>query len=129
MNSVAVACVAALGLLVFGLGFVISGARKQTNRFIGFDADPGDTLHKLVRAHGNTAEYAPMLAVLMLYLGAHQAAPWVVNVMIAVTACRYLMVAGMVLPASMARPNALRFIGAMGTYVCGFALCVATWQT
>jgi uncharacterized membrane protein YecN with MAPEG domain len=129
MNSVAVACVAALGLLVFGLGFVISGARKQTNRFIGFDTDPADTLHKLVRAHGNTAEYAPMLAVLMLYLGGHQPAPWVLNVMIGATVCRYLMVAGMVLPATMARPNAVRFVGALGTYVCGVALCVAVLQT
>jgi uncharacterized membrane protein YecN with MAPEG domain len=129
MNSVAVACVAALGMLVFGLGFVISGARKQTNRFIGFDADPADTLHKLVRAHGNTAEYAPMLAVLMLYLGAHPVAPWVINVMIGATVCRYLMVGGLVLPASMAKPNALRFIGAMGTYVCGIALCAAALQT
>jgi hypothetical protein len=69
------------------------------------------------------------VAVLMLYLGGHQPAPWVLNVMIGATVCRYLMVAGMVLPATMARPNAVRFVGALGTYVCGVALCVAVLQT
>ena len=125
MNPIAIDCAAALGLLLFGLGPVISGLRGRTDTFIGAHADPADTLHKFVRAHGNTAEYAPFLALMILYLGARHPAAWVVWAMIAATVCRYLFVAGMIFPATMAKPNILRFVGAAGTYVAGVALCAA----
>ncbi len=128
MNTVSVVCAAALGFLLFGLGLAVSAVRGTSQTFIGHDADPAGQLHKLVRAHANTAEYAPYLAVIILYLGAHNPAPWVVWDMIAVTVLRYVFVAGMVLPATMARPNPLRFIGAAGTYFTGLALCVALVQ-
>lgn len=125
MDPVAVVCVALLGALLFGLGPVISGLRGRSDVLIGSTSDPTNLLHKWIRAHGNTAEYAAFLAVLMLYLGAHHPTKWVEWTMIAVTACRYVFVAGMVLPATMAKPNPLRFVGAAGTYAAGLALCVA----
>ena len=125
MNAVAISCVAALGLLLFGLGLTISILRFRSGSLGSTPSDPSNLLYKLVRAHGNTAEYAAFAAVLMLYVGARKPEPWVLAVSIAFTVCRYLVVAGIVLVPSMARPNPLRFIGALGTYLCGAALCVA----
>eukprot|EP01037_Dinobryon_pediforme_P014201 gene14201-14320_t len=104
MNPIALACTLVLGVLLFGFGPVISVTRGRTNTFYGFSADPADRLHKLIRAHANTAEYAPFLAVLFLYLGAHNPADWVVGTMVAATACRCLFVLGMVAPKTMAGP-------------------------
>lgn len=129
MNPIALCCVAALGLLVFGLGFAVSGMRAKHQQLAAVAPDPGDILYRLVRAHGNTTEFAPFLAVLMLYLGANAPAAWVIWTMVAVTVCRYLFVAGLVLFPTMARPNFARFVGASGTYFGGFALCVALLQT
>lgn len=123
--QIAVICTALLGLLLFGLGLAISMTRTSTRTVHGFKPEPGDPLYKLVRAHGNTAEYAPFLAVLMLYLGAHSPAAWVCWTMIATTACRFLIVAGLLLWPAMNKPNPARFLGALGTYVGGGALCVA----
>ncbi|HKX41422.1 MAG TPA: MAPEG family protein [Burkholderiaceae bacterium] len=125
MNTVALASVAALGLLLFGLGLAVSLLRFRKETLFGQPDDPNSLLCKLVRAHGNTAEYAGLIAVLVLYLGSRSPAPWVVWVMGAITACRYVLVAGLVFPASLARPNVLRFVGALGTYACGAALCAA----
>ena len=125
MNYVALSCVAALGLLLFGLGMCVSGLRFKSNQLSSQSVAADSLLHRLVRAHGNSAEYIPLLAVLMLYLGAHEPAPWVVGCFVGATASRFALVAGLVFGASMARPNALRFVGALGTYFFGAALCVA----
>ena len=50
---------------------------------------------------------------------------WVVWVMVAIAAFRYVLAIGLIFPPSLAKPNPLRFIGALGTYACGVALCVA----
>jgi len=55
MNVVAIWCVAALGILLFGMGWPISGLRRQENRYFGFDADPSNLLYKSIRAHANTS--------------------------------------------------------------------------
>lgn len=125
MNDIAVGCVAALGLLLFGMGWPISILRNHRKQYFSHDADPSDTLHRAVRAHGNTAEYAAFLSVVFLYLGAHHPAPWVIWTMVAATVCRYLYVIGMVAFPTMAKPNIVRFLGAAGTYNFGLALCYA----
>lgn len=129
MASTALFCVAALGVLVFGMGLVISGTRKRTGQMSGANPDPEDYLYRLVRAHGNTTEYAPFLAVLMLYLGSRTPETWVIWTMVVATVCRYVFVVGLVLYPTMARPNLARFTGAAGTYICGLALCFAALQT
>ena len=121
----AIICTGLLGLLIFALGFGVSLTRGQTNTTIGVTPEPTDRLYRMVRAHGNATEYAAMLAVLMLFLGSHNPATWVVWVMGIVTASRYLHAAGMLFCPTLAKPHPLRFAGALGTYLGGIALCVA----
>ncbi len=124
--ATAMMCTGLLGLLVFGLGFAVSMTRAKTETIIGTNSDPTDRLYKMVRAHGNATEYAPILAVLMVVVAmAGEPATWVVWMMIAVTAFRYVHAAGMIAFPTLDKPNPLRFIGSVGTYVGGLALCVA----
>jgi uncharacterized membrane protein YecN with MAPEG domain len=123
--TTAIVCTALLGILVFGLGLAVSLTRQRSERVIGHSEDPTDPLHKVVRAHGNSAEYAPMLAILMIVLGNLGPAAWMAWVMIAVVASRYLIVIGL-LTGSLDVPNRMRFVGALGTYLGGLTLCVAT---
>lgn len=125
MNLIALVCTAILGLLLFGLGLAVSIARFRATTGSGCAEDPTNPLHKLVRAHGNTAEYAPFLALLFLYFGAHEPSRAIVSLIVAATVCRCLLVAGLVLWPTMAKPNPARFVGALGTYLCGAALCIA----
>ncbi len=124
--KVALVCTALLGLLVFGLGLGVSALRGSTRTNIGHERAPSDALHKMVRAHGNAAEYAPMLAVLMLAIAARGCTKWMVWTFIAATLFRYLHAAGMILSPSLDRPQPLRFVGALGTYLAGLALVAAT---
>lgn len=124
MNHIALACVAVLGLLLFGLGVSVSMMRFRARTISGCADDPSDLLHKLIRAHGNTAEYAPFLAMLFLFLGARSPSTATVALIVAATLCRCLLVIGLVAFPSMAKPNPLRFVGALGTYAAGIALCI-----
>ncbi len=119
--DVALACTALLGLLLFGLGLAVSLTRGSTRTVIGYSPDPADRLHKLVRAHGNASEYVPMLALLILVLGARQPGAWLLGTFVAATVARYLHAAGMIL-GRLDRPNPFRFLGALGTYVTGLVL-------
>jgi uncharacterized protein len=125
--NVAIVCTALLGLLVFGLGLAVSLTRGATRTNFGFTPDPTDRLYKRVRAHGNAAEYSPMLAILMLLIGARQPAAWMVWTFVAATAFRYLHAAGMLVCPSLDQPHPLRFVGALGTYVAGLVLVVAAF--
>ena len=127
--TIAVTCTALLALLVFVLGFSVSMTRARTESLSGFQNDPADPLYKLIRAHGNTTEYVPVLAVLMLYLGTTSPASWVIWTMIIVTIARYLFAAGLVFPATMGQPNSMRLIGALATYLGGITLVAATLLT
>jgi len=125
--TVAIVCTALLALLVFALGVAVSLTRGSSNTVVGYSSDPTDRLHKLCRAHGNAAEYVPILAVLMLLIGSRQPSTWMVWTFVAATVFRYLHAAGMVFPATLAAPNPLRFVGALGTYLAGIALVVAAF--
>lgn len=118
-------CVGVLGFLVFGLGIAVSLMRGATNTAIGYNPDPADRLYKMIRAHGNAAEFNPMLAVLILYLASQGPATWVVWVFVLATLSRLLHAAGMILSPTLAKPQPLRFAGALGTYVFGVVLAVA----
>lgn len=124
MHPVAVICSAVLGLLLFGSGILVSLMRAKFNVLIGHPADPTHMMRKSVRAHGNTAEFAPFLAVMILYLGAQQPAAWIVWFMIIGTAARVLTVVGLLTCKTLDRPHPVRFLGALGTYVTGFVLAI-----
>lgn len=77
-----------------------------------------------MRAHGRRAlaaarEHGPAGH------GLQRPAPWIVGLIVAATACRVLLVIGLVAYARMDRPNPMRFVGALGTYVTGLGLCGA----
>ncbi len=119
--TVAIICTGLLGLLLFGLGFAVSLQRGKSEATIGHSSDPIDPLHKLVRAHGNTAEYAPMLAVLILVAAQLEPATWVLWVMGIATLGRYLIAVGLMM-GSLEKANPLRFGGAVLTYLSGLVL-------
>ncbi|MBN3820977.1 MAPEG family protein [Paraburkholderia sp. Se-20369] len=125
MNSIALACTAVLGLLLFGLGLAVSIGRFRATTGDGSAPDPANPLHRLVRAHGNTAEYAPFLAVLFLYFGMHEPSDAILSLIVAATVCRCLLVVGLLAWPTMSKPNPARFVGALGTYLCGAALSIA----
>lgn len=122
-SAAALPCIAALGLLLFLSGLYVSATRARFWTLHAGTADPAHPLTKAARAHGNTAEYAAFLALLIYLVGAHSTAPWVGWVEVAVTASRFVFVAGMLGSATLARPHPLRAIGALGTYAGGTALC------
>ena len=123
MNT-ALLCIALLGLLLFGLGFGVSGVRGRTGTNIGSSGNPADPLEKIVRAHGNASEYVAMLAVLIFVLGSREPSSWVTGSMIGATASRYLHAAGMLMSPTLDKPQPLRFLGALGTYAFGGALSI-----
>lgn len=125
MHTTALVCTAILGILVFGLGLAVSTLRFRERRSFGYVQDPANLLHKMIRAHGNATEYAPFLAVLILYLGAQEPSAITVGLMIGATASRAAHAIGMVAWPAISRPNPFRFAGALGTYVCGFGLCLS----
>ncbi|MEN7342920.1 MAG: MAPEG family protein [Pseudomonadota bacterium] len=123
--TLALVCIGLLGLLVFGLGFGVSLQRRGAKLGVGVPTDPESGLTKWARAHGNTCEYAPMLAVIMYLLALAPQPAFVYTMMIMATFSRYLLAAGMILPATLAKPNPMRFLGALGTYLFGLGLVIA----
>jgi uncharacterized membrane protein YecN with MAPEG domain len=125
MTSIALACTGVLGLLLFVLGLTITVVRSRVGLLSGYAPEPDRLLTKLVRAHGNTAEYAPFFAVLFLYLGSQNPPHWQLWCMAGATACRLLLVVSLLAWPTMSKPNPARAIGALGTHAFEVALCIA----
>ncbi len=123
--SIPLICISLLAFLGIGLGFAVSLTRTKTEVLFGSSTDPEDVLYKMVRAHGNTVEYVAILALLIYILSQFPQSTWVLWCMVLVTFFRYLLVAGIIFPKTLARPNPMRLIGALGTYLAGFGLCIA----
>lgn len=117
-------CIGLLGLLVFALGLGVSKKRGDTNTVIGHKSDPDDALHKWVRAHANAAEYAPILAILIFALASSGHGGWGGTLYVAAVVSRYLHAAGMILGGPLDKPNPMRFLGALGTYIVGIVLAL-----
>lgn len=122
MHPVVLYCTAALGCLLFLLGFSVSILRFRTRIGSGPATDRNALLNRVIRAHANTAEFAPFLAVLFLYFGWRGPSDMALWLIVAATTCRFLLVIGLIAWPSLGRPNPARFIGALGTYVFGAAL-------
>lgn len=127
--TVAVISSAAMALLIFLLGFLVSIRRGQTDVMTGMEDDPTSALNKAVRGHANAAEYVPVLVALSLYLGLQSPAAWVEWAIIVAAVSRYLTALGFLTCATLARPHPLKVVGALGTYLAGIALCVAAVLT
>lgn len=129
--QVPVICVSILALLIFLLGFLISMVRGKTGiiYYAGSLDDPTSFLTKAVRALGNTVEFAPILALMFLYLGTTDPNAWVYWVIIVATVSRVLMVVGFLTAETLARIHPLKAVGAIGTYLSGIALCIGMVMT
>ncbi len=125
--QVPVICTSIMALLFFLLGFLISMLRGKTGIIYYADSldDPTSLLTKAVRALSNTAEFAPILAVMFLYLGTTNPPNWVCWTIIAATISRVLMVIGFLVAGTLKNISPFKAVGAIGTYLSGIALCVA----
>ena len=129
--QVPVICVSILALLIFLLGFLISIVRGKTGMIYYSDSldDPTSFLTKAVRALGNTVEFAPILAIMFLYLGTTNPDNWVYWAIIIAATSRVLMVVGFLTAGTLSEIHPLKAVGAMGTYLSGIALCIAMVQS
>lgn len=94
----------------------------------GCASDPANLLHKLVPAHSNTVDYAPFLALLFLYFGAHKPSGMIVALVVVATVGRCLVVIGPLAWPTMARPNPARFVGARGI-TCAASRRASLWSS
>lgn len=116
----------ALSVLLILLGLNVSMQRVRAGRNqAAAEADPASALRKAVRAHGNCAEYAPMLALLCLALGQRDPAFPLEMTMYAAAASRLLHAIGALTCKTVHTTHPLRFLGAIGTYVSGLVLAGA----
>jgi hypothetical protein len=119
MNSTVVLCVALLVIFYGALSLNVSRVRRKRR---SDSTVPEAALTKAIRAHGNAAEYIPLFAGGLLYLNSVAPSPFVVGLAVAVVVCRLMHAAGMFLIPTVNERHPLRFIGALGTYLCLFAL-------
>jgi len=123
--AITIVCVALLGFLVFIQGFLVSLTRLKSKQPYGYTMDPKNRLYKVYRAHSNTIEYAPMLAILYLFVGFKNPSTWVLWVIGITTACRYLQAIALIVEPSLEKAGPLRMIGSAGTYIGGILLSIA----
>jgi uncharacterized protein len=125
--TTAVICSAILAALLLLLGANVTRMRALTGKAGGsqLPQDPTSKLLIAVRAHGNAAEYVPVLAVLFLLVGARSPAWLAIPLIIAATLARLLHAYGMLTSRSLASPTKAREIGAGATYVVGLGLATA----
>jgi uncharacterized protein len=80
--SVELFCVGLLGLLLFGLGLCVSLERGKAKQLGGIPDDETTRLYRLIRAHGNAAEYVPMIAAFALYFAATKTSPLISSLVV-----------------------------------------------
>ncbi len=122
--TTAIICSSLLGALVFGLGANVTRMRARTQGS-QVPTDPASRLFIAIRAHGNAAEYIPMLVVLFLLVGARSPGWVAVPLIVAATFARLLHAFGTLAGTTMAVPNVPRQVGAGLTYVSGLCLAIA----
>jgi uncharacterized membrane protein YecN with MAPEG domain len=111
-------CAGLLVLLYAGLSNNVSRLRLRQQKLS--DVTEAE-LTKAIRAHGNASEYVPLFVVLFLYLQLTQASAAFAIVAVVATLSRIAHAAGMLRIANVADRHPLRFLGALGTYLCLFA--------
>ncbi len=121
--KIAVLCTIFLALLQLGLALAISAMRWRYRISVGAPDDPNHSLSRTCTAFSNCAQWHPTLMLLMLVLQISGAPGWSVWLSPAVVIARYLLVTGLVTFPN-TRPNAVRFVGAAGTYLLTLVLSV-----
>ena len=125
--ATAIICTAILAAMLFLLGVNVSRMRGVTAKAgdSQFPGDPASRLLIAIRAHGNAAEYIPVLIVLFLLVGARSPAALAIPLIIGATAARMVHAYGLLTAPSLAVTTKARLAGAAGTYLLGVGLAVA----
>ena len=125
--TTAIICTAILAAMLFLLGLNVSRMRGVTAKAGGsqFPTDPASRLLIAIRAHGNAAEYIPVLIVLFLLVGARSPASVAIPLIVGATAARLAHAYGLLTAPSLAVQSKARLAGAAGTYLLGVGLAVA----
>ena len=124
-DTVAIVCIALLGILLFLLGANVTRHRAiRGDTGNQMPTDPADRMFIAQRAHGNAAEYVPTLIVLILVCASLSEGWWVQALAVAAVVSRSLHALGMLTSKTLASHGPVRDIGALGTYVTGVALGV-----
>lgn len=125
--TTAIICSAILAGLPFLLGANVTRMRVVTGNAGGSQLpdDPASKLLIAIRAHGNAAEYIPVLIVLFLLVGARSPAWVAISLIVAATAARILHAYGMLSSRNLGEPTKAREFGAGATYLFGVGLVVA----
>ena len=125
MSNIVLLCVALLVILYAVLSFNVSTTRLKKRK------DPTVSeaaLTKAIRAHGNASEYIPIFVAVLLYLNMGKPSAYLGAIAITALASRAMHAAGMFLIPTVNERHPLRFVGALGTYFCLFALGIALFQ-
>ena len=122
--TIAVISVAVMAIMLFMLGYLVSTRRMGEETITGMSDDPTNALRKAVRAHGNSAEWVPILAILMLYLAANDPALWVEIVIGIVALGRVAAAIGFLICETLAKTHPLKVFGALTTYIGGTIMAV-----
>lgn len=122
--TIAVISVAIMAITLFSLGFLVSIRRGAEDTITGMSDDPTNGLRKAVRSHGNNAEWVPILAILMLYLGANSPALWVEITFGVIALGRVAAAIGFLVCETLAKPHPLKVFGALTTYIGGIIMAV-----
>ena len=118
MNTVLL-CTAFLVILYAALSVNVSRVRLQGR---ASSRTTETRLTQAVRAHGNAAEYIPLLVVLLLYLNSAAPGPWLTALAVLAALSRVLHAAAMLVAVTLDQRYRLRFAGALGTYLALFGL-------
>jgi uncharacterized membrane protein YecN with MAPEG domain len=125
--TTAIICTAILAAMLFLLGLNVSRMRGVTAKAGSsqFPSDPASRLLIAIRAHGNAAEYIPVLIVLFLLVGARSPAAVAIPLIVGATLARMVHAYGLLTAPSLAVETKARLAGAAGTYFLGVGLAVA----
>ena len=129
--EIAVLCASLLALLLFGLGLYVSVLRGRTNTVSYFSVpsrnETKTPLARAQRAQGNTSEYVPMLALLILFAGGQPTVEsWWVWCMLGIVLVRFAIAGAFIWGKPLDESDVVRAIGALLTYVLGSALAIGT---
>lgn len=125
MSHVVLLCVSLLVILYAVLSLNVSMTRLKKRK----DSSVSEAaLTKAIRAHGNASEYIPLFVAVLLYLNMGNPSSYIGVIAITALASRAMHAAGMFLIPTVNERHPLRFVGALGTYFCLFALGIALFQ-
>ncbi|MEO5691571.1 MAG: MAPEG family protein [Usitatibacter sp.] len=120
--NILILCSGLLAILYAALSVNVSVTRLRKRK----DSSVTEAqLTKAIRAHGNASEYIPLFIASFLFLGISGSGPTLAVVAVLATVSRVAHAAGMFRIASVNERHPLRYFGALGTYVCLFAVAIA----